>query len=148
MRCCVNVFNCHLDNDTGNLLTEPLSRNGQPLRYRYNPAFSSAPHYYVWYVSRPWNYICTSLYGSKSLFSYYDKFCILLFSPKKDLWNVKNPELCHHCVTILYCFLQYIKWRAEKISSASKCYLIQIPTNPLNQHIWSRGSCLLHMKVR
>jgi hypothetical protein len=45
MRCRVNVFNCHLDNDTGNLVTEPLSRNGRPLRFRYNPAFSGTPHF-------------------------------------------------------------------------------------------------------
>jgi hypothetical protein len=42
MRCRVNVFNCHLDNDTGNLVTEPLSRNGRQLRFRYNPAFSGS----------------------------------------------------------------------------------------------------------
>jgi hypothetical protein len=36
MRCCVNVFNCHPDNDTGNLVTEPLSSNGRPLRFRYS----------------------------------------------------------------------------------------------------------------
>jgi hypothetical protein len=33
------VYNCHPDNDTGNLVTEPLSNNGRPLRFRYNPAF-------------------------------------------------------------------------------------------------------------
>jgi hypothetical protein len=30
------VYNCHLDNDTGNLVTEQLSSNGRPLRFRYS----------------------------------------------------------------------------------------------------------------
>jgi hypothetical protein len=47
MRCRVNVLNCHLDNDTGNLVTEPLSRNGRLLRFRYNPAFSGTPKYII-----------------------------------------------------------------------------------------------------
>jgi hypothetical protein len=36
MRCRVNVFNCHPDNDIGNLVTEPLSSNGRPIRFRYS----------------------------------------------------------------------------------------------------------------
>jgi hypothetical protein len=36
MRCRVNVFNCHPDSDTGNLVTKPLSSNGRPLRFRYS----------------------------------------------------------------------------------------------------------------
>jgi hypothetical protein len=35
-RCHVNVFNCHPDNDTGNVVTEPLSSNGRPLWFRYS----------------------------------------------------------------------------------------------------------------
>jgi hypothetical protein len=33
------IYNFRPDNDTGNLVTEPLSSNGRPLRFRYNPAF-------------------------------------------------------------------------------------------------------------
>jgi hypothetical protein len=36
MRCRVNVFICHPDSDTGNLVTEPLSSNGRPPRFRYS----------------------------------------------------------------------------------------------------------------
>jgi hypothetical protein len=36
MRCRVKVFNCHPDEDTRNLATEPLSSNGRPLRLRYS----------------------------------------------------------------------------------------------------------------
>jgi hypothetical protein len=35
------MFNCHPDNDTGNLVTEPLSRSGRQLRFRY---FGSQRH--------------------------------------------------------------------------------------------------------
>jgi hypothetical protein len=42
---CERVYNCHLDNDTENLVTEPLSSNGRPLRFRYNPVFSGMPQY-------------------------------------------------------------------------------------------------------
>jgi hypothetical protein len=33
---CERVYSCHLDNDTENLVTEPLSRNGRQLRLRYS----------------------------------------------------------------------------------------------------------------
>jgi hypothetical protein len=33
------VYNCLPDNNTGNLVTEPLSRNGRYLRFRYNTHF-------------------------------------------------------------------------------------------------------------
>jgi hypothetical protein len=36
MRRRANAFNCHPDNDTGNLGTEPLSSNGRPLGFRYS----------------------------------------------------------------------------------------------------------------
>jgi hypothetical protein len=42
---CERVYNCHLDNDTERLVTEPLYRNGRLLRFRYNPAFSGTPQY-------------------------------------------------------------------------------------------------------
>jgi hypothetical protein len=34
MRCRVNTFNCHPDNNTGNLVTEPLSSNGRLLWFQ------------------------------------------------------------------------------------------------------------------
>jgi hypothetical protein len=40
---------CHTDNDTGNLLTEPLSSNGRQLRFRY----SGTPQYLTVSDSRP-----------------------------------------------------------------------------------------------
>jgi hypothetical protein len=43
---CERVYNCYLDNDTENLVTEPLFRNGRLLRFRYNPVFRSRPQYY------------------------------------------------------------------------------------------------------
>jgi hypothetical protein len=43
---CERVYNCHLDNDTENLVTEPLSRNGRLLRFRYNPIFSGTAQYF------------------------------------------------------------------------------------------------------
>jgi hypothetical protein len=33
---CERVYNCHLDSDKENLVTEPLPRNGRPLRFRYS----------------------------------------------------------------------------------------------------------------
>jgi hypothetical protein len=38
---CERVYNCHLDNGKENLVTEPLSRNGRPLRFRYNPVLAA-----------------------------------------------------------------------------------------------------------
>jgi hypothetical protein len=42
---CEHVYNCHLDNNTEKLVTEPLSRNGRPPRFRYNPSFSGMRNY-------------------------------------------------------------------------------------------------------
>jgi hypothetical protein len=61
MRCRVNTFNCHSDNDTGNLVTEPLSSNGWQLWFRYNLAFRLYATIYTYIVS--WGGVRLSLLG-------------------------------------------------------------------------------------
>jgi hypothetical protein len=43
MRCRVNAFNCHSVNDTGDLVTEPLSSNGRLLWFQ-DFGFQAARH--------------------------------------------------------------------------------------------------------